>query len=384
MAYKRIDIKSILQYEDDTSVEGVFFYDGKKHFDKNYERTAAVLVDANGNTIDAIIWQSAWDASISGMYDYEDKFVAYIKGVKKSYQGKPQISIDRLAPLSPDEDEYSELTKVYVSYRQVLNNEEKDEYVRELKKLIGVVRNRYYKQLLVDLFDDSMIEKFREWTAAWERHHAFPGGLLVHTVDVAKKCAAYADVSRSVDKDLLITAALLHDIAKVDEYDGFPSKRRLYMGRLLFHASMGAEKIGFKVKEYRENIKGDRTSVSDFPQNLEIQLKHCILSHHGKPEYGAAVVPMILEARILHIMDDADATERYYEERVLADPIMFNANMDKDKVRGYYDDFTREYAYPTMTLKEYTEKTYDFELPLDDRDWEPSNFEESEEEELPF
>ena len=367
--YKRIGIKEdISKIEPNDkgdykiTIDGVFFYDGgvkKSNIkDNSNERYVGKLVDYKGDEINCIIWANNWH--LSKIYDYEDKFIASIKGYKTVYNDIPQVTIQFIEPIPPSDEEYNELIKVYTEYKQVLSIAEKESFVSELLGLIQQVNNRYYRKLLVDMFDDDMIAKFKEWTAAWERHHAFPGGLLVHTVNVAKKCYAYASVSSGVDKDLLITSALLHDIAKVKEYDGFPSKRRLYKGRLLYHPYMGAEMVSLKINEYRTSGKDEHLEYSDFPENLEVQLKHCILAHHGKPEYGAAVKPLVLEAHILHLMDDADAIEQYYKENVIDKE--FDSNLPADKVRGYYDSFTGEYAYPTMMIQPYVEREYNFEI----------------------
>ena len=360
MPRNRQTVQEILIFESGAAVESVFFYEG---IGKNGERAPikSKLIDYEGQTITGSIWENVWEKLNLDLYDYDDKFIAQIIGKRDNYNGEPQVTITDIIPLDPSDDEYSELLNVYTDYRQMLSPEKKEEYARELISLINSVQNKYYHQLLVDLFDEEMIETFKEWTAAWEMHHAFPGGLLVHTVNVAKKCKAIAEVSENIDKDLLITAALLHDIAKVKEYAGFPSKRRLYAGRLLFHASMGAEMIALQIHDYRKNITEEYLEVSDFPQTLEIQLKHCILSHHGLPEYGAAVKPMLLEAHILHMMDDADAKEEYFEERVINNSD-FDANVPIDMIRGYYDTFTKEYSYPTMKLERYQEVQHNFKF----------------------
>ena len=364
MAINRMKIKDILSTikinqrgDYTTTIQSVFFYEGIAHQEGDHPRTNARLIDYDGDAISATIFDNNWN--IAKYFDYEDKFVAFISGYRSYYNDK--ITIQSITPISPNDPEFNELTKIYLNYKQKLRPEEKDKFVFELRGLIDEVKNKYYHKLLTDLLDDTMIAKYREWTAAWERHHAFPGGLLVHTVNVAKKCKAIAEVSEIIDKDLLVTAALLHDIGKVQEYDGFPSKRRLYKGRLLFHPFIGAEMVGLKIAEYKTSHDVSTLEVSDFPENLEIQLKHCILSHHGLPECGAAVKPMLLEAQILHQMDDADAKEEYYKENVYENAD-FDATMQTDNVKGYYDSFTKEFAYPTMVLTPYKQVPHVFSL----------------------
>ena len=363
--YNRLSIKNDISkiapnqnWDKKETIDSIFFYKGKEIKEKNRLRIVGSVVDYLGDEMESVIWED----NLCGkyIYDYVDMFVAKIKGYKTIFNGKTQLTITYIEPISPDDIEYKELKKVYTEYKQKLSDEEKEQYVNELRELISKVHNKYYHRLLVDLFDDDMVTRFKEWTAAWERHHAFPGGLLVHTVNVAKKCLVIAGLEPEVDVDLLLTAALLHDIAKVKEYDSFPSKKRLYIGRTLGHASIGAEMVALKVNDYRRGIGENTLEVSDFPEVLEIQLKHCILSHHGRPEHGAAVTPLLLEAFLLHLMDDADAKIQYFKERVVDNG--YTANLPADKMKGFYDGLSREYAYPTMRLEEYTEFNHCFEL----------------------
>jgi len=370
----RLRVEDIIKMKDETYIKSVFFYKGGSYHEGKSPRYDATLFDETGNEIEAIIWRNNFPATV--LFDYDDKFIAWVEGMKNTYRGKEQIIIFNVEMIPPSDEEFSELTNVFNCFKQKLSELDKDAYEADLKNLIDSVNNKYYHKLLVDLFTQEMVDTFRNWTAAWERHHAYPGGLLVHTVNVAKKCSAIASVSPYMDRELLITAALLHDIAKTREYSGFPLKRRLYIGRMLFHAYMGAEMVGIQIHEYRTSGREDHLAVSDFPENLEIQLKHCILSHHGKPEYGAAVKPMILEAHILHLMDTADADEAYFKEHVIDDPDI-TADIPTENVSCYYDNLYKDYAYPTLKIEEYHEYHHEFDVlgPL------PG---EETEEELPF
>lgn len=157
------------------------------------------------------------------------------------------------------------------------------------------------KKITLAIYGDYR-EKLLYWPAANKLHHAFRGGLLMHTLSIVRLCEAVCGIYPFLDRELLIAGAMLHDIAKTEEYvvnetgtaDGYSVK-----GNLLGHISMGAEIVG----KYAEKLGvGGET---------ETLLKHMILSHHGQPEFGAAVRPMTMEAEILSELDLMDA--RLYE-----------------------------------------------------------------------
>jgi 3'-5' exoribonuclease len=128
-------------------------------------------------------------------------------------------------------------------------------------------------------------------------HHAYLGGLLEHTLAVAKLAAMLADFYPALDRDLLMTGALLHDIGKTRElaFDAFPFDYT-DRGRLVGHLVLGVEMIQDRVK-----------TIPGFPEELATRLQHLILSHHGRYEFGSPALPMISEAFVLNFLDDLDA-----------------------------------------------------------------------------
>lgn len=137
------------------------------------------------------------------------------------------------------------------------------------------------------------------WPAAFKLHHAIRGGLLYHTLSILKLCDGVCKIYPSVDRDLLTCGAIVHDLCKIDEFDLNPAglvSSYSVKGELLGHLVMGAMKIAEKAKEL--NISSDKAML----------LQHMVISHHGEPEFGAAVRPMFLEAEILSQLDTLDAT----------------------------------------------------------------------------
>lgn len=176
-----------------------------------------------------------------------------------------------------------------------------DEMWVELLQIIASIKNSYLKDLLLYIFLNEDIEgKFKTWPAAQEVHHPYIGGLLEHTLTVARLCEQSGQLYE-VDRDLLVTGALLHDIGKLQELDCELTITYNDIGGLLGHSLLGC----FFVKDKILGIK-------DFPEQLGQCLLHIIASHHGKPEWGAIVGPMTLEAFLVYIADDTDAKANRY------------------------------------------------------------------------
>lgn len=137
------------------------------------------------------------------------------------------------------------------------------------------------------------------WPAAFKLHHAIRGGLLYHTLSILRLCDGVCKIYPSVDRDLLVCGTIVHDLCKIDEFDLNPAglvSAYSVRGELIGHLVMGAMKIEEKAKELA------------VPQEKAMLLEHMVISHHGEPDFGAAVRPMFLEAEILSQLDKLDAT----------------------------------------------------------------------------
>ena len=148
----------------------------------------------------------------------------------------------------------------------------------------------------LEIEDKEFISSFAKHSAAKTVHHSFVGGLLEHTLSVTRLAAFFADNYPAINRDLLIAAALLHDIGKTKELSFFPMNEYTDDGQLLGHIMIGAEMIHDKAQK-----------IEGFPELLETELKHCILSHHGEYEFGSPKKPALIEAIALNFADNADA-----------------------------------------------------------------------------
>lgn len=144
--------------------------------------------------------------------------------------------------------------------------------------------------------DEAFIKAFRFHSAAKSVHHGFVGGLLEHTLSVAKMCEYFAEAYPILNRDLLLTAAIFHDIGKTQELSAFPENDYTDDGQLLGHIVIGTEMISDRIR-----------TIPGFPGRLAAELKHCILAHHGELEYGSPKKPAILEALALNFADNTDA-----------------------------------------------------------------------------
>ena len=243
-----------------------------------------LLQDKTGS-VDAKIW----DVSSAGIEEFEALDYVNIVADVTMYQGMLQLNVKRARKCRDGEYDPADY----------LPESEQDENTmyRKILDYCGSVENQYLKQLLLHFFENADFKKkFCFHSAAKSVHHGFVGGLLEHTLSVADNCDFYAKHYPILNRDLLITAALFHDIGKLKELSTFPENDYTDAGQLVGHIVLGAQMVG-------EAIAG----VEDFPENLKNELIHCILAHHGELEYGSPKKPELAEAVALSFADNLDA-----------------------------------------------------------------------------
>jgi len=176
---------------------------------------------------------------------------------------------------------------------------------KELLGIINTIQNRYLNTLLKAFFveDEDFIKAFRKSSAAKSVHHGFVGGLLEHTLSVTKMCDYFTKAYPVLNRDLLLTAAICHDIGKTRELSLFPTNDYTDEGQFLGHIVMGTEMVGVKIAQ-----------IPDFPPLLKQELQHCILAHHGELEYGSPKKPALVEAVALNLADNTDAKLETFTE----------------------------------------------------------------------
>ncbi|NLW55540.1 MAG: HD domain-containing protein [Firmicutes bacterium] len=172
-------------------------------------------------------------------------------------------------------------------------------------------------QLLIEYFfaDPEFRQKFTRAPAALKIHHAYLGGLLEHTAGVVTLCRAAADYYPGVNRDLLLTGALLHDVGKVDSYTSQPMIEGTDPGRLIGHLVLGVQMVSAAISAIRQQ-QGEEA----FPVAAELPLLHLLVSHHGKMEWGSPLEPALLEACLLHQADNMDAEAAKFREAIAKHP----------------------------------------------------------------
>ncbi len=250
---------------------------------KAYENL--VFQDKTG-MVDAKIW----DPNSHGIEEFEALDYVDIVADITSFQGQLQLNVKRARKMQPGEYDPAD-------YLPVTQHDIEKMYA-ELLGFVAKVENPYLSRLLRDIFieDSGFIAAFKFSSAAKTVHHAFVGGLLEHTLSVTKLCDYYIHYYPMLNADLLYTAAMCHDIGKIQELSPFPQNDYTDEGQLLGHIMIGAGMVGERIGK-----------IQGFPAQLANELVHCILSHHGELEYGSPKKPALLEAVALNFADNTDA-----------------------------------------------------------------------------
>jgi len=258
------------------------------------------LMDSTGE-LDGRVWDNA--ESIAKDFKLDD--VARVKGSALSYQGKMQLNVGSIKALG--EGEYTLRDYLPASERAP------EEMISELDKIIDSMTDPHIKGLLLSMLAEGregsgLRGKFMEAPAAKMMHHPYLGGLLEHVLSLCGLGKAVAGHYKGLNRDLLLAGLILHDIGKVFELSYSRSFGYTDEGRLIGHITIGTELVDSYIKK-----------MTGFPEELRMQLKHLLLSHHGTLEFGSPKRPKTLEAIVLSYLDDLDAKVNA-AERLMDDP----------------------------------------------------------------
>lgn len=281
------------------------YKDGDRVFDIYLCKHKTSAVTKNGKPYDNVILQDKtgtldakiWDPANPGIGEFDTLDYIEVYGEITSFQGALQVNVKRIRKCQ--EGEYQPADYLPVSKYDI------EEMFAQLQSFIGQVENKYLKQLLQEFFikDQDFVKVFKQSSAAKTVHHGFVGGLLQHTLSVTRLCDYYCKSYELLNRDLLLTAAICHDIGKTREISLFPENDYTDDGQFLGHIVIGVEMVGEKI----HNIPG-------FPPILAGELKHCILAHHGEYEFGSPKKPAIMEAVALNFADNTDAKLQTFTE----------------------------------------------------------------------
>lgn len=268
-----------------------------------------------------------WDIPGECVALFQQNGILRLEATLDYFKDSPQLTIDGVYLPSPAAIDQSLQSLGMMASRKL------DDMVSELAAIIASINHQGLRELLGAIFDTNkpFAEKFKRHPGAVKNHHAYIGGLLEHTLEVAQGALDHCNRNNKINRDILVAAALVHDIGKVREIEvdafglgiGFTRE-----GKLLRHISLGMEMLEHACQ------------VVKLAPEVGLMLKHCILSHHGQAEWGSPVEPMFLEAELLHYLDNLSAkTEQFSREAGRAEPGSFNrsATLRRDVYRPSLD-----------------------------------------------
>ncbi len=239
-------------------------------------------------------WGGQDKGSVQKLYDsFDREQVVRIRGEVQEYKGQLEVSISEknggwLERMAEGEYDLQQLVKSYENIQDMK---------ARLRELVSSVQDPSMRKLLDDFFgDEQFMSAFSDAPASITLHSAAVGGLIHHTINVAEICNRVAELHPELDRDLVLTGALLHDIGKIQSFKVTSNISQTEEGNLVGHIILGDQELMARIAR-----------VKDFPELTASKLRHILLSHHGKKEWGSPVEPMFPEALAVHEADDIDA-----------------------------------------------------------------------------
>ncbi|MFS0613646.1 3'-5' exoribonuclease YhaM [Lederbergia ruris] len=241
-----------------------------------------ILQDKSGD-----IEAKLWDISNDQVRIFQAETIVRVAGEVHNYRGRLQLKIRQIRPTSAHDG---------VNVADFLETApiDKEEISSKITQYIFEMKNPNIQRITRHLMK-KYLDRFLEYPAATKNHHEFVSGLGFHVVSMLDLAKAIAELYPSLDRDLLYSGIILHDLGKVIELSGPVSTTYTVEGNLLGHITIIVNEIAKAAEEL--GIQGEEVVV----------LQHVVLSHHGKLEWGSPKQPMIKEAEILHIIDNIDA-----------------------------------------------------------------------------
>jgi len=259
------------------------------------------LADRTG-TISGMLWnadESTFEAFQRGDY-------VSCRGRTQLHNNQLQIIVSEIRRLDEDQVERGDFDR--------FDSDQAARLGERLAEILGSLQNVHLRRLgQIYLDDTEWLQRLRSAPAAVSNHHAYPGGLLRHTVDLMELVQSVGPRYDGVDVDLLTFGAFLHDLGKVEELAGGSESGYTDRGQLVGHLVIGVQDLGDRIRRLAE-LTGEA-----FPEALQMQLEHLILSHHGTLEFGSPKIPQTLEAIALHHLDNLDAKMASAQSVIAAD-----------------------------------------------------------------
>lgn len=242
-----------------------------------------------------------WDKFDDLTKELAEGKIVKIAGTVEEFNGAQQIRIEkiRFANESDNVDSEDFLPR---------SNRQLNIMLDELNDIVKSITNPYLKELLNKILDGENLKKFARTPAGKGWHHAYIHGLLEHTLEIIRICDLMCSIHNEINRDLLISGAILHDLGKTEELTYDTTFEYSDKGKLIGHIMIGVM-----------IVERTSSSIPNFPANLKDQLLHLILSHQGKLEFASPVEPRTLEAIVLYQADELSAKTNAYKSAIEAD-----------------------------------------------------------------
>ena len=242
-----------------------------------------VFKDKTGE-IGGVMWNNA--ISVAEMFELGD--VVNVRGTVNTYQSRLQVRVDQVLPLKEDEYDAADLVEV---------SQDATKHTARFREIVESIEHPHLRALTRSfLNDEAFMEAFAGAGAGKRWHHAYRGGLLEHCWEMAEIALLMCKLYPDIDRDLLLTGVLLHDIGKLEEMSHDLFIDYTTEGKLVGHLQIGCNMVAQRMEQ-----------IDGFPDTLKTQVQHLILSHHGEMQFGSPVVPKTLEAMVLYHIDNLDA-----------------------------------------------------------------------------
>lgn len=247
------------------------------------------LTDRSG-TISGMFWNA--DEAIFESFQRADYL--HVRGRTQIHNGNLQVIVTEIKRLTVEQIDPGQFDR--------FDSDQAARLLGRLRELLDSFRNVHLRRLgAAYLADTEWIRRLQLAPAAVTHHHAYPGGLLRHTVDLMELAQGVGPRYEGLDTELLMFGAFLHDLGKIEELTSGGESGYTDRGQLVGHLVMGVQGLDNRVRAVAES------GAEPIPPELRLQLEHLILSHHGSLEFGSPRVPQTLEAIALHHLDNLDA-----------------------------------------------------------------------------
>ena len=310
--------------KDGDLVEEVYFIADRQ---LRANRNAALYLSVDLRDKTGVINGRLWNVTETSCENIQSGGYVRIRGKVQVFQGTLQIILSHISPIVADGLDAADFEQGPAQNVAAL--------LVELTDVLQGLQTPALRQLLeAFLADQELMQKLCAMPAGVKAHHAYRGGLLEHVVTLMRVATRICEVYPQLDRDLLLAGVFLHDIGKLRELSCDVGFSYTDEGQLLGHLVIGVEMLSDKIRAVEE------ATGEPFPEELRLQLKHLILSHHGSYEFGSPRLPMTPVAIALHLIDNLDAKVCEFTQVISADSnsgsnwTMFQPRLDRKLYKG--------------------------------------------------